>query len=93
MTDETIYEAILLFYCIKLETVKKQVKANVINLFNITLQCNVELLIYNNKSALLCRVTSILTFSDNREERSLLTVSPATEKTLSEGADEAGTHK
>ena len=46
------------------------------------------MLIYN-KSALLCRVTSILTFSDNREERSLLTVSPATENTLSEGADEA----
>ena len=42
MTDETIYEAILLFYCIKLETVKKQVKANVINPFNITLQCNVD---------------------------------------------------
>ena len=50
------------------------------------------MLIYN-KSALLCRVTNILTFSDNREERSLLTVSPATEKTLSDGADEAGTHK
>jgi hypothetical protein len=42
--DETIYEAILLFNCIKLETVKKQVKANVINPFNIyTLQCNVDL--------------------------------------------------
>ena len=39
---------------------------------------------------LLCKVTSMLTLSASKDIRNFFKVSPATEKTLSDGADEAG---